>query len=48
MRALTLAIKSRQNVGALMITFGWIGSPLRKTFGGKCGYELEIQKVAQS
>ena len=46
MRALTSIIKSGQNGGALMMTFGGIGGPLRKAFGGKGGYELEIQKVA--
>ena len=48
MRALTSTIKSGQNGGALMMTFGLIGSSLGKAFGGKDCYEFEIQKVAQS
>ena len=47
MRALITIIKSKQNGGALMMTFGGKGGSLKKVFGRKGSYELEIQKVAQ-
>ena len=46
MRALITIIKSRQNGSTLMMTFSGRDSSLKKAFGGKGGYELEIQKVA--
>ena len=48
MRALITIIKSGQNDDALTMTFGGKSGSLKKVFGGKGGYELKIQKVAQS
>ena len=47
MRVLITLIKAGQNGCALMMTFGGKGNSLKKAFGGKDGYELEIQKVAR-